>query len=185
MKLFRYADDCVICCQNESDAIRTKTAIEKRLAKFKLAMNQDKTKLVKFSKISQNRDFKQETFDFLGFTFYLGKSKSGFSIPKVKTRKDSFRAKLKRVKAWVKSVKNWMPLEQLWKTFCAKLRGHIQYYGVSFNSKSVYLFSSEAQRIVFRGLNNRSQKKSFTWEQFNLYRQKYPPPTCKMTVKLY
>ena len=86
----------VICCQNAEDAKRINNTIGKRLAKFKLEMNMDKTKLVKFSK--------REAFDFLGFTFYLGRSNGGYVIPKVKTSGKKFRAKLKNVNGGVKQL---------------------------------------------------------------------------------
>lgn len=38
--LFRYADDAVICCQFESDALRIRETLSKRLAKFKLQLNE-------------------------------------------------------------------------------------------------------------------------------------------------
>jgi len=47
-------------------------------------LNEEKTKLVKFSKRKARKGIKQETFDFLGFTFYWGKSKKGYTIPKIK-----------------------------------------------------------------------------------------------------
>ncbi len=40
--LFRYADDVVISCGKE-DATRIKNALSKRLAKFKLRLNEEKT----------------------------------------------------------------------------------------------------------------------------------------------
>ena len=65
VNLYRYCDDAVICCQYESDAIRIKTALVKRLAKYKLKLNEEKTKMVNFCKTSGNK----AAFDFLGFTF--------------------------------------------------------------------------------------------------------------------
>ena len=46
--LFRYADDAVICCQYQEDALRIRASLGKRLAKFKLQLNEEKTKLVNF-----------------------------------------------------------------------------------------------------------------------------------------
>lgn len=57
----------VICCQYNRDAERIKTAMAQRLKKYELKMNEDKTKLVKFSRRQQRQGIKQETFDFLGF----------------------------------------------------------------------------------------------------------------------
>ena len=64
----------VICCHNNEDAIKIKDTLEKRLAKYNLELNKEKTKLVSFSKKDFARGIKQGIFDFLGFTFYLGRS---------------------------------------------------------------------------------------------------------------
>ena len=50
VELFRYCDDMVICCDDPNDANRIMRALNERLRKFGLEMNQDKTKLVSFSK---------------------------------------------------------------------------------------------------------------------------------------
>ena len=96
VKMVRYADDIVICCQYNRDAERIKTAMARRLLKYGLKMNEDKTKLVNFSKKEQKQGRKQETFDFLGFTFYYGKSRKGFQLVKVKTIGTRFNSKLKK-----------------------------------------------------------------------------------------
>ena len=105
VKMVRYADDIVICCQYNRDAERIKKALSKRLEKYGLKMNEDKTKLVKFSKRQQREGIKQETFDFLGFTFYFGKSRKGFYLVKLKTIGKRFSSKLKKVNDWARSIK--------------------------------------------------------------------------------
>lgn len=69
-----------------------------RLAKYSLSMNEEKTKLVSFSKIQQAAGKQQGIFDFLGFTFYMAKSRKGYWMPKIKTSKVRMKAKLKRVR---------------------------------------------------------------------------------------
>ena len=44
----------------------------KRLEKYKLELNEEKTKQVPFDKRLVAQGVKQGTFDFLGFTFYWG-----------------------------------------------------------------------------------------------------------------
>lgn len=133
VRLFRYCDDLRICSEYENDASRIKEALAKRLEKFKLEMNQGKTKLIKFdySKV------RNTSFNFLGFTFYWGKSRTGRTIPKVKTEGRRMIAKLKRVNQWAKENRSKYRLKELWKKLCIKLEGHIQYYGVSFNTERV------------------------------------------------
>jgi len=185
VELFRYADDGVICCQYETDALRIRQALGKRLEKFKLQLNEEKTKLVSFDMKAAAQGVKQGTFDFLGFTFYLGKARSGLVVPKLKTRAKSMRMKLKRVNKWAKQNRNKMPLKEIWKAFRAKLRGHIQYYGISFNIEKVNTFLYMATKILFKWLNRRSQRKSFTWKKFKLYMKTNSLPKGKIVHKLF
>ena len=185
VKAFRYADDLVICCRYEEDAQRIKRVLGKRLAKYKLELNEEKTSMVNFSKSNFRRGIKQGSFEFLGFRFYLGKTLKGGTIPKIKTSGKRFRSKLNNVTAWAKKVRNRIPLGEIWKTFCAKLRGHVQYYGVSFNFKMVSKFLYEAKKIIFKWLNRRSQRKSFDWDKFSLFVKKHPLPRAKIVHRLF
>jgi len=185
VELFRYADDAVICCELEADAQRIRQTLGKRLEKFKLQLNEEKTKLIAFDKRAAARGVKQGTFDFLGFTFYWGKSRSGWVVPKLKTRAKTMRIKLKRVKEWIKQEKDKRPLKEIWKTFIAKLRGHVQYYGVSHNIMQVKQFLYEATKIMYKWLNRRSQRKSFTWEKFVLFMRAHPLPKAQVAHKMF
>jgi group II intron reverse transcriptase/maturase len=185
VELFRYADDGVICCQYEADAVRIRQTLGKRLEKFKLQLNEEKTKLISFDKKAAARGVKQGTFDFLGFTFYWGESQSGRVIPKLKTRAKSMRTKLKRVNEWAKQIRNEKPLKEIWQTLKAKLRGHVQYYGVSHNIKKVNIFLYKAPRILFKWLNRRSQRNSFTWKSFESYMKANPLPRGRIVHPLF
>ena len=175
----------MICCQYETDALRIRQALVKRLERFKLQLNEEKTKLVSFDMKAAAQGIKQGTFDFLGFTFYLGKARTGLVVPKLKTRAKSMRMKLKRVNKWAKQNRNKMPLKEIWKIFRAKLRGHIQYYGISHNIEKVNTFLYMATTILFKWLNRRSQRKSFTWEKFKLYMKTNSLPKGKVVHKLF
>ncbi len=185
IKAFRYADDLVICCRYEEDAKRIKSVLAKRLSKYNLALNEEKTKMVNFSKSKSRQGIKQETFEFLGFCFYLGKSRNGLTIPKLKTSGKRFRSKLNRVTEWARGIRNKATLGEIWKIFCSKLRGHVQYYGVSFNSRTVEEFLREARKIIFKWLNRRSQRRSFSWDKFSLYVEAHPLPTATIVHRLF
>lgn len=185
VKLFRYADDAIICCENSKDAKRIMDVLDKRLEKFKLKLNEDKTKVVSFSKAKAREGIQQGTFDFLGFTFYLGRSKRGIVIPKVKTVKKRFVTKIKRVAKWAKENRNKYKIVPLWRIFCAKIRGHIQYYGISHNYEQIKSFSEEAKKIFFKWINRRSQKRSMSWDKFYKFCEKHPPPTVAIKYKLF
>ena len=160
-------------------------ALGKRLARFKLHLNEEKTKMVSFSKRRAAEGERQGTFDFLGFTFYLGKSRSGCFVPKLKTIRKRLRSKLVKVSKWIKHNRNRMKLYSLWKRFRSKLTGHCQYYGVSHNYEEVSLFFREAIRIFFKWINRRSQRLSFNWDKFGIFLKKHPPPRPRIIHKLF
>ena len=181
VELFRYCDDACIGCEYATDAQRIKTAIAKRLAKYGLKLNEGKTKCVPFQKSLECCN----SFDFLGFTIYWGRSKKGRIIPKVKTSGKRFRSKLKRANQWARKIRNVLPLNKIWKLLCVKLEGHIRYFGVSFNTKRVGTFIWRVKRIMFKWLNRRSQRKSFNWKQFEKYMDANPLPKARICHKLF
>lgn len=46
-------------------------------------------------------------------------------------------------------------------------------------------FINEAKHIVFKWLNRRSQRRSFTWEAFEKYIETHPLPTVKIVHRLF
>ena len=80
--IVRYADDMVIGCQNEDDARNLLAALTERLSQFGLAIHEGKTRLIAFGRrVARHREQvgmrRPETFDFLGFTHYCDKTRSG------------------------------------------------------------------------------------------------------------
>jgi RNA-directed DNA polymerase len=185
VEMFRYCDDLVVCCQYEHDARRINKALKGRLEKFNLQLNEEKTKRVSFDKRAYRSGSKPQVFDFLGLTFYWGRSRKGAVIPKVKTNGKRFRSKLKKVNLWGRKVRNKYPLPVIWRLFCQKLDGHIRYYGVSYNLRAVQQFRHQARRILFKHLNRRSQRKSCNWEQFARYEKIRPMPKARICQALF
>ena len=185
VELFRYGDDGVICCQLSEDAARIRSALSKRLEKYKLKLNEDKTTCVSFSRREFGQGKAQGVFHFLGFTFFWGRTRKGKPVPKVKTQGKRMRSKLKNVNEWARSVRNKYRLIHIWKLFRTKLEGHIRYFGVSFNIKRVSVFVSKAVRILYKWLNRRSQRKSFNWRKFELFMSRFPLPKIKVHHLLF
>ena len=109
---------------------------------------------------------KPETFDFLGFTFYCGMDgKKRFFRCRVKTSKKKFRSKVAKMKEYIKSHRT-MPVAVLIKKINEKLAGHYQYYGVTDNMREIKNFQNVTKWLLFKWLNRRSQKKSYTIDTF-------------------
>ena len=123
--------------------------------------------------------------DFLGFTFYMKKSRRGLVVPAVRTCSRRFRAKLKRVSAWIRQVKDQDSLHGIWRRFCAGVEGYIQYYGVSHSLRCVNTFIFRATQIVFKWLNRRSQRRSYSWDQFQQFLRQFPLPRVRVVHPLF
>lgn len=183
--MFRYVDDLVICCASPTDAYRIRSALNKRLTKYNLEMNEEKTHMIRFSKTLAHKGKRQESFDFLGFTFYLGKTRKGHTIPMLKTSRKRLRSKLRRVKEWVKMNRSRLKLVDLWRIFLQKINGHIGYYSVSFNANWVITFIRRAIDIVFKWLNRRGCRKPISWKKFRIFMDRYPLPRVKLKHALF
>jgi len=187
--MVRYADDFICMVQNVKDAKRIEQVLRKRFAKFGLELHPDKTQTISFGKFESENAKRQQrkanTFDFLGFTHYCGKSRKGKFLVGHKTSCKKFRQKCAQMNDWFREVHSKVKAKVWWLTLAAKLRGHYQYYGVSGNSRSINLFYYKVQRFTLRWLRRRSQRHRFTWKGFYEYLKKYPLPKPRIVHNLY
>ena len=165
-----FADDFIATFQYKGDAERFLEEIKARFATVGLELEPEKTRLVEFGRFAENNrekrgEGKPETFDFLGFTHYCSKSRNGWFRVKRKTAKKKYRAKLAEMNLWLKQNRH-LRLKELTGMLNSKLRGHYQYYGVTDNSISINNFGLDTLRLLFKWLNRRSQRPSYTWEGF-------------------
>ena len=123
---------------------------------------------------------KRGAFDFLGFTFHWGNWPRTRNITlKVKTSEKTLQKKIQDFDHWAKQNRNRYKLVVLWDKAAAKLRGHFNYYGVLWNRQKLKHFYYKAIKSLFRWLNRRSQKLSYTWQGFwsRLKSKPLPSPT--------
>ncbi len=177
----RYADDAIAFFQCKSDALLFIEETKKRFKKFGLTLHPDKTRLVRFDP----KDKRPGVFDFLGFTLYWGKSPKGFKRVKCKTSKKRLRAKVKMYREWIRSNRNTYTLKQLLEKTSQKLMGHYAYYGVSDNSRRLNLYYWNCRQALYSWLNQRSQRRSFTSEEFIQILKRNPLPQPKIRVPLW
>ncbi len=168
---FRYADDFLACFQYRGEAERFLKELKARLEKFHLEIEPSKTKLIEFGRFAeghaQRRGVKPEKFDFLGFTHYCGKTRYGGFKVKRKTSTKKFRAKLNEAKQWLQKERSHLKKGELLKQAKRKLEGHLNYYAITDNGRMCESFRRQMQRLLFKWLNRQSQRRSYTWEQFD------------------
>lgn len=187
--LIRYADDFVACFQYRDDAYRFYNELLKRLDKFGLSIAEEKTKIIEFGRFAAENarrrgERKPATFDFLGFTHYCSVSHKGRFRVKRKTMHKKFNAKVKAFALWLRSNRH-KPMAELWKTVRAKLQGHYQYYGVTDNFRSINTYFYHVTRLLFKWLNRRSSRSSYTWDEFRRMLTFYPLPKPRIRVHFY
>jgi len=185
----RYADDFILCVQHRAEGERVLSALRERLAKFGLELSEEKTRLIEFGRYAQQnarrRQVKPATFDFLGFTHYCDRTRRGYFKVGRRTSRKKYRLKMKAMTLWLKTVRNAYPIQEIWDVLKAKLIGHYRYYGVSGNYPRIARFYYETIGRAFKWLNRRSQRRSYTWERFRRYLERYPLPTPKLYHNLY
>ena len=181
-RMFRYADDfvCAFDYRHEADAFVR--ALGERLAKFGLELAPDKTRSLRFGR--GGREYNGR-FDFLGFELSWGKSRTrGQSIIHRRTSRKKLRAAIGRFGEWIKKCRS-RRLDEVLETVAQKYRGHWGYYGIIGNSKSLGHYHWATGRSLFKWLNRRSQRRSFTWPSFLrlLERYRVPRPRIMETAR--
>jgi len=184
--LVRYADDSVMGFQYEGEARRFLAAMQERLAKFKLELHPDKTRLILFGRYAVQRcrergTGKPETFDFLGFTHCCAKYSGGFKIVRL-TIKKRMRATLAAVRETLMRRRH-EPIPVIGRWLGRVVRGYFNYYAVPDNMCRLNSFRRELSRAWRHSLMRRSQRHRLPWSRFSRLIKKYLPP-CRVVHPL-
>jgi RNA-directed DNA polymerase len=189
--LVRYADDVLIIFEQERDARRVLAVLPKRLAKYALTLNSEKTRLVDFRRPGRralaSRDLDSEagsrpgTFDLLGFTHYWARSRNGYWVVKRKTAADRFRRALKRTADWCRSHRH-DPVREQWAALRQKVSGHFAYFAVIGNSQALYTFRRRVGCVWRKWLSRRSQRAELSWVAMNRLLARYPLPQPRLSA---
>lgn len=188
-ELVRYADDFLCVVQYQNDAHKIEKALHNRFNKYGLEIHPEKSRLISFGRFegknSKLQRRRANTFNFLGFTHFCSKTRSGRFLVGRKTSKKKFALKCKEMNLWLKQIRNLIKTKDWWKILQSKLRGHFQYYGISGNYASLNRFYQKTLRLLCKWLNRRSQKRKMPWKKFNEYLEHYPLPKPAIKHNFY
>ena len=183
--MVRYADDVLFTLGRMEDAQNFHKQLIARLEAFGLCVNEAKTRIIPCGSRVANWHAKagkeMPTFSFLGFLHVWGQSmnrkrKEIFWRMKRRTDPIRFRKKLAEIKTHLmkrRHSKGLIPYA------ISIARGYMNYFAVNDNLHRIRLFLNAVKRLLFRSLNRRSQKRSYTWERFQkvLDLSGYPKPS--------
>jgi len=177
--LIRFADDFVMCCQYREDAERLIEVLPKRFGKYGLELHPEKTRVVDFRPPCPANDGSTQTFDFLGFTHYWGKTRHGKAMVKRQTAKSrQMRAVQKITKLCRQQRHDSLQTQQI--RLSRSLQGHFGYFGLTGNTRQPNRLLAQTQRIWHKWLKRRDRGKSLTWERFRAtVLKQYPLPTVR------
>jgi hypothetical protein len=145
--------------------------LPKRFEKYKLELHPEKTKIVN---LNSKRGDGERSFDFLGFTHFLGESRKGKLVLKRKTSSKKLTLALTKIHDWIKCNRN-RKLKELIFDLNRKLRGHYSYYGITFNSKGISNYFSQVRRILHKWLNRRGGKRVWNWQRYGKLIEEWMP----------
>jgi RNA-directed DNA polymerase len=134
----RYADDAIVHCKSERQALWLKKQIGRRLAECKLELHPEKTKIVYCKDDDRRGNYPNEKFDFLGYTFRSRRSKNRWGkyfvnfTPAVSDK--AAREMRRTMRSWRLHLRSDKTLEDLSHMFNPILRGWINYYGHYYKS---------------------------------------------------
>jgi RNA-directed DNA polymerase len=178
-RLVRYIDDFVICFQYREDAIRVETALRRRLEKFSLTLEPDKTRLVEFGRFAQRQAGKRgrtrpETLYFLGMTLYCSRNLKGNFKVGMRTEKSRLRRSLATLRERMRQIRHFAIKDQAHEINLI-LRGHYAYYGIAGNLRSLLKVYRTVERYWRKMLQSRSRDgKRLTWEIFSKIKERCP-----------
>jgi len=184
--LIRYADDLLVGFERQEDAERVMEVLPKRMGRYGLTLHSDKTRLVPFCRPSagQTSGKGPATFDFLGFTFYWGRSRKGRWCMWCKTRHARRRRSEKAIAEWCRRHRH-LPVAVQHVALERRIQGHFNYYGVSGNVHSLLLLVERVKRSWFKWLRRRSQRKHLNWERFAEILERFPLPRPRIMVRIW
>ena len=144
----RYADDAVIHCKTEKQALFMRSQIEKRMQQCKLQVHPEKTRVVNFRGKSE---FKYpRSLDFLGHTLRLQlvKTKAGLKLMTTAVISKKSRTSIMEKLRYMKLHKMRTSIEVIAERLNPKLRGWINYYCRFWSGHTHYLWHLVNVRLV-------------------------------------
>ena len=185
--LVRYCDDFIACFQYEGDARQFLAELRKRLADFALEVEPSKTGLIRFGSAAPwhcRKEGRPKTFNFLGFTHYVHRSRRGCFVVGRRTERKRFQRKLQELNERLRALRVRGGTAMLC-YFRQHMQGHIRYYGVSGNYRQLAAYAHFASRLLYKWLNRRSQRRSATWAGFRTTLQNRWLPPLRIYHNLY
>jgi group II intron reverse transcriptase/maturase len=167
---FRFADDFLACFRSKEDAEDFESGLRERLEGFGLELATDKTRCIEFGRFAREaarkRGEKPKEFTFLGFTHYCGKTRKGHFKVKRRTSRKKFGQSLRNFTDWARRSRCVLRKGEMLRRAKIRVVGHLNYYAITDNSDKCNSYLHHVTGILFKWLNRKSQRRSYTWKGY-------------------
>lgn len=177
--LVRYCDDFIMLFQYENEAQIVYELLKERLKRFKLELAEDKTRILPFGRFKGNK----ESFDFLGFTHYNSKTRTGKYTIQHKISKKKKKAKKQAMKQWLKENMHENLVDVI-ERLNRKLVGMYAYYGINGMFNDLLGLYKYVKYELYRVMCRRSQKK-IKVKKYMLILERIPIAKPKIYVQIW
>ena len=185
---FRFADDFLACFQYRDDARSFHQQLRVRLEQFGLTLAEEKTKCIEFGRFTrqnaQQRGDKPKDFTFLGFQHYCGKTREGYFKVKRRTSRKKLGQSLSKFTDWARKARGVLRKGEMIRQARIRVIGYLNYYAITDNAERCNDYLYCVRRILFKWLNRKSQRRSYTWKQFAWTLDRLSWPTVKIRKDL-
>jgi RNA-directed DNA polymerase len=164
----RYADDIVVHCRTEEEAIKLKDKIQARLQECKLDLHPVKTKIVYCKDANRKGNSQNEKFDFLGYTFRPRIAKNRFGelfvsfCPAMSDK--AKQSKRDDIKSWHKEVKPNESLMEFIRIINPAVSGWINHYG-KFHASELWSTMQYIDITLMKWAKKKFGKLMQTWRK--------------------
>jgi len=167
----RFADDVVWVFASKIEAAKFMNTIPKRLAKFGLQMNVEKSSLQVSGRFGVEKLLLAKgampKFKFLGFQLQWTKGLNGKLRPRVRPRNDRLQGTLKRIRQFLKENLNHPNHKIVLQKVSRVYTGWLRYFSVSDCQSQLFGFRLEVRKMLHWWFNRRGRKWSMNWTKLD------------------
>ena len=179
MIIVRFADDIIAGFQHQAEAECFLRELTGRFDEFHLQPHPQKTRLIEFGRFAirdrQKRgQRKPETFEFLGFTHICRYNWKGKFILTRHTKRSRMRSSLQAIKQGLRSRLH-DPIGKTGTWLRRVVQGHLNYFAVPGNAKTISSFVYHVRRLWIRSLRRRSQRSCMPFTRYGPIADRFIP----------
>ena len=123
-------------------------------------------------------------FTVLGFTHNCGTTRAGYYTVKRRTSRKQLGQSLQRFTDGARRARSVLRKGAMLRLARARVAGHLSYYAITDNAAPCRIYLRRTERILFKWLNRKSQRRAYTWSGFVQALARVGWPTSRIRIDL-